>query len=296
VKSNGGTIIGIVQMAMSGDPKENMRKASDGIRAAAKDGARIVVLPELYRSPYFCQSEDPAQFDRAEPLDGPSFGLSSGLAAELGVVIVAPIFEKRAPGLYHNSALIIDSDGRRSGLYRKMHIPDDPGYYEKFYFTPGDLGFPAFDTAHGRVGTLICWDQWYPEAARLAALDGATALLYPTAIGWHPEEKSRHGEAQLESWLTIQRAHAIANGVYVAAANRVGLEKPDANRPGIEFWGNSFICDPQGVILARAHAYQEQVLCAEIDTAHLEEVRRNWPFLRDRRIDAYQPITRRFRE
>jgi N-carbamoylputrescine amidase len=210
-------------------------------------------------------------------------------------VIVVPIFEKRAPGLYHNSALIIDGDGRRAGLYRKMHIPDDPGYYEKFYFAPGDLGFPAFDTAQGRVGTLICWDQWYPEGARLSALDGASVLLFPTAIGWHPGEKARYGAAQLDSWITVQRGHAISNGVYLAAANRIGLEKPDPARPGIEFWGNSFICDPQGVILAKASADREEIICAEIDVAHLEEIRRNWPFLRDRRIDAYDAITKRFR-
>jgi N-carbamoylputrescine amidase len=288
--------VGVIQMAMAGNPEENMRKAADRVRRAAKDGARIVLLPELYRSPYPCQSEDPARFDLAEQVDGPSFALFSGLAAELRLVIVVPIFEKRAPGLYHNSALIIDRDGRRVGLYRKMHIPDDPGYYEKFYFTPGDLGFPAFDTAYGRIGALICWDQWYPEGARLSALDGASALLYPTAIGWHPAEKARHGEAQLDSWLTVQRGHAIANGVYLAAANRVGTERPDPDRPGIEFWGNSFICDPQGAMLARASAEREEILCAEIDTVRLEEIRRNWPFLRDRRIDAYQAITKRFRD
>ena len=290
-----GAVLGVIQMAVSAVMDENMRAAADKVRRAAKEGARIVLLPELYRSPYFCQSEDPARFDLAEPVDGPSSALFSPLAAELGVVIVVPIFEKRAPGLYHNSALVIDADGARAGLYRKMHIPDDPGYYEKFYFTPGDLGFPAFDTAQGRIGTLICWDQWYPEGARLSALDGATALLFPTAIGWHPAEKTRFGAAQLDSWLTVQRGHAIANGVYLAAANRLGLEKPSADRPGIEFWGNSFICDPQGVVLARASADREEVLCAEIDLTHLEEIRRNWPFFRDRRIDAYQSLTRRFR-
>ncbi len=295
MKGQEGAVVAVIQMAVSFDTDGNMRAAADRVRTAATKGARIIVLPELYRSPYFCQSEDPARFDLAEPVDGPSSVLFSRLAAELGVVIIVPIFEKRAPGLYHNSALIIDADGRRAGLYRKMHIPDDPGYYEKFYFTPGDLGFPAFDTAHGRIGALICWDQWYPEGARLSALDGASILLYPTAIGWHPGEKARHGAAQLDSWLTVQRGHAIANGVYLAAANRTGLEKPDPDLPGIEFWGNSFICDPQGVVLARASADREEIIFAQIDAAHLEEVRRNWPFLRDRRIDAYEAITKRFR-
>ena len=207
---------------------------------------------------------------------------------------MAPVFERRAPGLYHNSAAVLDTDGKIAGLYRKMHIPDDPAYYEKFYFTPGDLGFPAFDTEPGRVATLICWDQWYPEGARMAALQGASVLFYPTAIGWHPHEKAENGPAQLDAWMTVQRGHAIANGLYVAAVNRVGHEKPEGGGAGIEFWGNSFVADPQGVVVARASADREEILVAEIDPARIEDVRRNWPFLRDRRIDAYGGITRRF--
>jgi N-carbamoylputrescine amidase len=218
----------------------------------------------------------------------------AGVARKANVAIVAPVFERRAPGLYHNSAAVIDADGRVVGVYRKMHIPDDPAYYEKFYFTPGDLGFRAFDTHAGRIATLICWDQWYPEGARLAALDGACILFYPTAIGWHPSEKESFGVTQLDAWRTVQRGHAIANGVYVAAVNRVGHEISPAGGAGIEFWGTSFLCDPQGVVIAEASSGREEILLGEVDLAHLEDVRRNWPFLRDRRIDAYAGIDRRF--
>ncbi len=286
--------IAVVQMAMIASPAENMKNATRWVRRAAKQGAQVICLPEMYRSLYFCQTEDITQFDLAEPIPGPSTTAFRKLAHELGVVIVAPLFEKRAPGLYHNTAAVIDADGSLLGLYRKMHIPDDPGYYEKYYFAPGDLGFRAFATRAGSIGTLICWDQWYPEAARLTALQGALAIFYPTAIGWHPHEREQYGEAQRDAWRTVQRGHAIANGVYVAAANRVGHEKPIADRPGIVFWGSSFIADPQGAILAQAPDDAEAVLLAEVDAAHVETIRRNWPFLRDRRVDAYQGITERY--
>jgi N-carbamoylputrescine amidase len=286
--------VGLVQMACSANPAENLEKAVAKVEEAARAGARIVCLPELFRSRYFCQREDTAIFDLAEPVPGPTTEALGRAARDNGVAVVAPVFERRAPGLYHNSAAVIDADGTLAGLYRKMHIPDDPAYYEKFYFTPGDLGFPAFDTAAGRVATLICWDQWYPEGARLAALAGASVLFYPTAIGWHPHEKDEHGAAQRDAWRTVQRGHAIANGLYVAAVNRVGLEEPEGGGAGIEFWGTSFVADPQGVLVAEASTGREEVLLAEIDPARIEEVRRNWPFLRDRRIDAYSGITRRF--
>jgi N-carbamoylputrescine amidase len=286
--------VGLVQMACSADPAENLAKAVARVGEAARAGARIVCLPELFRSRYFCQREDSAVFDLAEPVPGPTTQALARVARENSVAVIAPVFERRAPGLYHNSAAVIDADGKLAGLYRKMHIPDDPAYYEKFYFTPGDLGFPAFDTAAGRVATLICWDQWYPEGARLAALAGASVLFYPTAIGWHPHEKEEHGAAQRDAWRTVQRGHAIANGLYVAAVNRVGLEQPDGGGAGIEFWGSSFVADPQGVVIAEASADREEILVAEVDPARLEDVRRNWPFLRDRRIDAYSGITRRF--
>ena len=286
--------IGLVQMSCSPDPAANLEKAAARVGEAARAGAELVCLPELFRSQYFCQREDPATFDLAEPVPGPSTERLSRAAKEAGVAVVAPVFERRAPGLYHNSAAMLDTDGRIVGLYRKMHIPDDPAYYEKFYFTPGDLGFPAFDVRPGRVSTLICWDQWYPEGARMAALQGASVLFYPTAIGWHPHEKAENGPAQLDAWMTVQRGHAIANGLYVAAVNRVGHEKPDGGGAGIEFWGNSFVADPQGVLVARATEDAEEILIAEIDPARIEDVRRNWPFLRDRRIDAYGGITKRF--
>jgi N-carbamoylputrescine amidase len=286
--------IGLVQMRCGPDPLENLSHAVSRVEEATSAGAEVVCLPELFRSQYFCQKEDPATFDLAEPVPGPTTEALAEAARRLGVAIVAPVFERRAAGLYHNSAAVLDADGRIVGVYRKMHIPDDPAYYEKFYFAPGDLGFTAFSVRPGRIATLICWDQWYPEAARLAALQGAMVLFYPTAIGWHPHEKAEHGAAQLEAWMTVQRGHAVANGLYVAAVNRVGHEQPSGGGAGIEFWGNSFVADPQGGLLARASADREQILIAEVDPARIEDVRRNWPFLRDRRIDAYGGLTRRF--
>ncbi len=287
--------VALVQMACTPDPEENLRRATARVEEAAERGAQVVCLPELFRSQYFCQREDPAAFDLAEPVPGSTTETLGKLAKKLNTVIIAPVFERRAAGLYHNSAAVIDATGAMVGLYRKMHIPDDPAYYEKFYFTPGDLGFRAFDTQAGRVGALICWDQWYPEGARLTALQGANVLFYPTAIGWHPQEKEQYGAAQRDAWQTVQRAHAIANGVYVAAINRVGLEKPAGTvGPGIEFWGSSFLCDPFGIVLAEASTDQEEIVIGEVDLARLEEVRRNWPFLRDRRIDAYAGIEKRF--
>jgi N-carbamoylputrescine amidase len=286
--------VALVQMAMTADPAANLDRAISRVAEAARSGAQVVCLPELFRSQYFCQREDAALFDLAEPVPGPTTEALAGVARKANVAIVAPVFERRAPGLYHNSAAVIDADGRVVGVYRKMHIPDDPAYYEKFYFTPGDLGFRAFDTHAGRIATLICWDQWYPEGARLAALDGACILFYPTAIGWHPSEKESFGVTQLDAWRTVQRGHAIANGVYVAAVNRVGHEISPAGGAGIEFWGTSFLCDPQGVVIAEASSGREEILLGEVDLAHLEDVRRNWPFLRDRRIDAYAGIDRRF--
>jgi N-carbamoylputrescine amidase len=279
---------------MSQDPRENEEKAAAQVEEAARRGAEVVCLPELYRSPYFCQREDPAFFDLAEDVPGPSSERFQAVARKAGVAVIVPIFERRAPGLYHNSALLVDADGTIRGTYRKMHIPDDPAFYEKFYFTPGDLGFRAFDLAVGRVGALICWDQWYPEAARLTALQGAAILFYPTAIGWHPGEKARHGVAQRDAWRTIQRSHAIANGVYVGSVNRIGFEPGPSGQAGLEFWGSSFLCDPFGQVLVEGSADREEILVGEVDLARIEEVRRNWPFLRDRRIDAYQGIEKRF--
>jgi N-carbamoylputrescine amidase len=284
----------LVQMAVGPDAAENLERGAARVREASFQGADVVCLPELFRSRYFCQREDAACFDLAEPLPGPTTDALSAVARDRGVVVVAPVFERRAAGLYHNSAAVIDADGRVAGIYRKMHIPDDPSYYEKFYFAPGDLGFRAFDTRAGRIGTLICWDQWYPEAARLTALAGAAVLFYPTAIGWHPREKEAQGALQRDAWRTVQRGHAIANGVYVAAVNRVGIETPEDGGAGIEFWGSSFLCDPQGAVLAQGSADREEIVAAEIDLDRIEEVRRNWPFLRDRRIDAYGAIERRF--
>jgi len=283
--------VGLVQMRCGPNPAENLETAVARVREAAKRGAQVVCLPELFRSQYFCQKEDVALFDLAESIPGPSTERLGPLAKELKVVIIASLFEKRAPGLYHNTVVVLDADGSNKGLYRKMHIPDDPLFYEKFYFTPGDLGFKSFATAHGRLGTLICWDQWYPEGARLTALTGADILFYPTAIGWHPKEKDEHGAAQASAWQTIQRSHAIANGLFVAAVNRVGHEGPPDG--GLEFWGGSFVADPFGVVLAEASRTEEEILVVCCDLARTEEVRRNWPFLRDRRIDAYGPITRR---
>jgi N-carbamoylputrescine amidase len=262
------------------------------LREAAQRGAQIACLPELFRTQYFCQSENAALFDLAEPIPGPTTLALCALARETRMVLIGSIFERRAAGLYHNTAIVIDSDGALRGRYRKMHIPDDPLYYEKYYFTPGDLGFQAFETSFARVGTLVCWDQWYPEAARLTALKGAQILFYPTAIGWHPAEKAEFGAAQASAWETMQRAHAIASGVYVAAVNRVGHEGPSTG--GLEFWGSSFLADPFGRIIARAGEKSEEILICDCDPRLQEETRRNWPFLRDRRIDAYAPITERF--
>ena len=286
--------IGLVQMAMEFEPEKNLDNAISWINKAAKSGAEVVCLPELFRSQYFCQREDAGLFDLAEPIPGPSTKALGKIAKDAKVVIVAPLFERRAAGLYHNSAAVIDNTGEIIGVYRKMHIPDDPAFYEKYYFTPGDLGFKTFDAGVGRIGTLICWDQWYPEGARLTALRGASVLFYPTAIGWHPHEKEQYGKSQRDAWQTIQRSHAIANGVYVAAVNRVGHEKPIEGGPGLEFWGTSFIADPFGIVITEGSTDKEEVLLAEIDPARIEDVRRNWPFLRDRRIDAYTGIDRRF--
>src|SRR5579864_3194442 len=280
--------IALVQFSCSLDPNENLAKAEWKIREAAAAGAQVICLEELFRSQYFCREENAEPFALAEPIPGPSTETLGKLARELKVVIVASLFERRAPGLYHNTAAVLSPDGEIAGLYRKMHIPDDPLYFEKYYFTPGDLGFGSIATPYGRLGVLVCWDQWYPEGARIAALSGADLLVFPTAIGWHPSEKARYGAAQLDAWRTIQRSHAIANGVYVAAVNRVGYEGPPER--GLEFWGSSFVADPFGQVIAQASCDQEEILIAECDPRRTEEVRRNWPFLRDRRIDAYAPI------
>lgn len=285
--------IALTQLELNSVPEVNLKKCKEWVRKAAKQGAQVVCLPELYSSFYFCQSENTKNFDLAEPLHGISFTEFSALAKELKVIIIVPFFEKRAAGIYHNSAYIINSDGAQSGLYRKMHIPDDPAFYEKYYFTPGDLGFQAFNTSVGKLGTLICWDQWFPEGARITALQGAEVLFYPTAIGWHPDEIERYGKIQHEAWMTVQRGHAVANGIYVAACNRVGLEKPLADGAGIQFWGASFIAGPQGEILASASHDKEEIIMAEVDTQLIETVRRNWPFFRDRRIDSYNGILNR---
>jgi N-carbamoylputrescine amidase len=281
-------------MSCSPDPGENFAKAEARIREAAAKGAQIICLQELFRSQYFCREENAELFELAEPVPGPSTENLSKLARSLNVVIIGSLFERRAAGVYHNTAAILDADGSMLGKYRKMHIPDDPLYYEKFYFTPGDLGFPNFDTRFARIGVLVCWDQWYPEGARLASLGGANILFYPTAIGWHPAEKQEFGAAQLDAWRTIQRSHAIANGVFVAAVNRVGFE--GTAQSGLEFWGHSFVCDPFGQVLAEASADKEEILIVECDPRRVEDVRRNWPFLRDRRIDAYSPILNRWNE
>jgi N-carbamoylputrescine amidase len=284
--------IGLIQMACSADSEENLEQAVGKVEEAVKGGAQIIVLPELFRSHYFCQQEDAAIFDLAESIPGLSTEVLSRVAKTHGVTILVSVFERRTAGVYHNSLAILDERGEIAGLYRKMHVPDDPSYYEKFYFTPGDQGFQAVKTPHATVGPLICWDQWYPEASRITTLQGAEILFYPTAIGWHPKEKSEEGQAQREAWMTIQRSHAIANGVFVVAVNRVGHEAP-AGGDGLEFWGSSFVCDPFGVVLAQASADQEETLVVDVDLKRIEEVRRNWPFLRDRRIDAYGGITKR---
>lgn len=285
--------IAVLQLNLNDIAENNLKKCISWVREAAKKGAEVISLPELYSSHYFCQTEDTDNFALAEPLYSTSFIAFSALAKELGVVIIVPFFEKRMAGIYHNSAYIIDTDGTEAGLYRKMHIPDDPHFYEKFYFTPGDIGFKTFTTQKGKIGTLICWDQWYPEAARLTALQGAEVLFYPTAIGWHPLEKEQYGEKQHGAWMNVMKGHAVANGVYVAAANRIGLEKYVPGTEGIQFWGSSFIAGPQGEILAQASHDQEEILIAEVDLKLQENVRQNWPFFRDRRIDAYGDITKR---
>ena len=285
--------ISVIQLNLNDIAENNLKKCIHWVREAAAKGAEVISLPELYSSHYFCQSEDTDNFSIAEELYSTSFIAFSALAKELGVVIIVPFFEKRMAGIYHNSAYIIDTDGSEAGLYRKMHIPDDPHFYEKFYFTPGDIGFKAFPTNKGKIGTLICWDQWYPEAARLTALQGAEVLFYPTAIGWHPLEKEQYGENQHGAWMNVMKGHAVANGVYVAAANRIGLEKYIPGTEGIQFWGSSFIAGPQGEILAQASHDKEEILIAEVNLDLQENVRQNWPFFRDRRIDAFGDITKR---
>jgi N-carbamoylputrescine amidase len=301
--------IALLQSACIPDPAHNLQTTLSQIRAAAAQGAQVICTQELFRTQYVCQSEDPANFDLAEPIPGPTTAILSDLARELHVALVASLFERRAPGLYHNTAAVIDADGALLGTYRKMHIPDDPLFYEKYYFTPGDAppdgGFRAFQTKFGRIGVLICWDQWFPEAARLTALQGCSVLFYPTAIAWHPREQATLGPAQLDAWITIQRAHAIASGIYVASANRTGLEtiplSPQDSglrtpSDGLQFWGNSFIADPFGRLLQQAPANEPAILLATIDPQVIEQTRRLWPFLRDRRLDAYAPLTTRFGE
>jgi N-carbamoylputrescine amidase len=290
--------VGLVQMACGPDPEANLRKALERVGEAADRGAQVVCLPELFQTQYFCQREDPALFDLAEPIPGPASDRLAEAARRHRVVLVGSLFERRAPGVCHNTAVLFDADGTLRGLYRKMHIPDDPLYYEKFYFTPGDTGFRALDTRVARIGTLVCWDQWFPEGARLTALAGAEILFYPTAIGWHPRERVEFGVVQHDAWQTVQRGHAIANGIYVAAVNRVGFETGDvrgdaAPGEGLEFWGGSFLCDPLGRVIAQASHDAEEVLVATVDLGRMEETRRNWPFLRDRRIDAYGDLGRR---
>ncbi|MFA5516391.1 MAG: carbon-nitrogen hydrolase [Desulfuromonadales bacterium] len=288
--------IGLVQQRCGEERGDNIARSSAGIRQAAARGARLIVLQELHAGPYFCQCEDVACFDQAETIPGPSTEAFASLARELGVVLVLSLFERRAAGLYHNTAVVLEQDGTIAGKYRKMHIPDDPGFYEKFYFTPGDLGFTPIDTSVGRLGVLVCWDQWYPEAARLMAMAGAEILLYPTAIGWDPRDDAPERERQLQAWLTIQRAHAVANGLPVVAVNRVGHEPDPTGGPGTRFWGHSFVAGPQGEIMALAAHQEEEVLVAEIDGGRSEAVRRIWPFLRDRRIDAYADLLKRYRD
>jgi N-carbamoylputrescine amidase len=286
----------LIQQAISADRQANAARSLAAIRQASRSGARLVVLSELHVGPYFCQVEDPGLCSGAESIPGPATDLFAAAARENSVVVVGSFFERRTAGLYHNTAVVFEKDGSIAGTYRKMHIPDDPGYYEKFYFSPGDLGFRAIPTSVGRLGVLVCWDQWYPEAARLMALDGADVLIYPTAIGWEPTDDETEKNCQLEAWLTIQRAHAIANGLPVLSVNRVGFEPSPTGRGGIQFWGNSFAAGPQGEWLARADAGHDELLLVDLDRERSETVRRIWPFLRDRRIDAYGDLTRRFRD
>jgi len=288
--------LALVQQRCSEDRDANLEASIRGIQGAAEQGAQLVLLPELHTSVYFCQTEDPARFELAEPIPGPSTERLSAVAAELGVVLVASLFERRAPGLYHNTAVVIERDGSLAGRYRKMHIPDDPGYYEKFYFTPGDLGFQPIDTSVGRLGVLVCWDQWYPEAARLMALAGAELLLYPTAIGWDPADERAEQERQRDAWITVQRGHAVANGLPLAACNRTGFEPSPTGSEGAQFWGSSFVAGPQGELLAQGGTDEETVLAVDVDLQRSEAVRRMWPFLRDRRIDEYGDLVRRFRD
>jgi len=283
-------LLGLVQMRCAVNAAPNMERAIAQIHAASKRGAQIVILPELFLSPYFCNTHDLKNFDLAEPIPGPRTEALSKAAKDAGVVVVASLFEERMPGMCHNTAVVFDSDGKMLGLYRKMHIPHDPLFFEKYYFRPGDVGFKVFDTQFGKVGTLVCWDQWFPEGARLTALKGAELLVYPTAIGWHPREKVEFGKAQHDAWETIQRSHAIANGLYVAAVNRVGFE-PSPNGYGLEFWGASFVADPFGIVLARASHVDEELLVVPCSRSRMLDVRRNWPFFRDRRTDAYDSLT-----
>ncbi len=284
--------IGLIQMACSANPAENLERALFQVEEVAKEGAQVICLPELFQSQYFCQVEDAARFDLAESIPGPTTEAFGQIAKRHSVTLLLSIFERRAAGLYHNSLVVMDDQGVILGLYRKMHIPDDPAYYEKYYFTPGDRGFQAIKTPHAVVGPMICWDQWYPEAARMTVLQGAEILFYPTAIGWHPKEKADEGSAQREAWMTIQRGHAISNGVFVVAVNRVGHEIP-AGGDGLEFWGSSFVCDPFGVILEQGSVDREERVIVEVDLKRIEDIRRHWPFLRDRRIDAYGGLTQR---
>jgi len=289
--------VGLVQQRCGADRDGNLARSVAGIRDAAARGAQLVVLQELHAGPYFCQVEDTANFDLAEAIPGPATAAFGALARELGIVLVISLFEKRAVGLFHNSAVVLEADGTIAGCYRKMHIPDDPGYYEKFYFPPGDLGFEPIATSVGRLGVLVCWDQWYPEAARLMALAGADLLIYPTAIGWDPRDDAAEQDRQLDAWLTVQRGHAVANGLPVVNVNRVGSEAdPSGQSPGALFWGNSFVAGPQGEWLARAGGDDEVVLVVPVDLGRSEAVRRIWPFLRDRRIDAYQDLLKRYRD
>lgn len=287
--------IGIIQQACSPDIEANKRQFADAIRGAAAQGARLVVLQELHNSVYFCQTEDVGRFDMAEEIPGPSTRFFGQLARELGIVVVVSLFERRAPGLYHNTAVVLESDGHIAGLYRKMHIPDDPGYYEKFYFTPGDLGFRPIPTSVGRLGVLVCWDQWYPEAARLMALAGAEILIYPTAIGYSAADEPEEQRRQREAWQTVQRGHAVANGIPVVAVNRTGFEAdPSGQTGGIDFWGSSFVAGPQGELIHESPEHEESVAVVDVDMSRSEQVRRWWPFLRDRRIDAYADMAKRF--
>lgn len=293
---NKNLVAGLIQQSCSSNRRENIDNSIAGIRKAAAGGAQLVVLQELHCGPYFCQTEETGAFDLAETIPGPSTEKFGRLAQELGVVIVASLFERRAAGLYHNTAVVLEKDGSIAGTYRKMHIPDDPGFYEKFYFTPGDLGFTPITTSVGILGVLVCWDQWYPEAARLMALAGADMLIYPTAIGWDPSDQTDEKERQLDAWVISQRGHAVANGIPVISVNRVGYEAAPSGKSGIQFWGNSFVAGPQGEVLAQGGNSEEEVLLVDIDMGRSETVRRIWPFLRDRRIDAYGEITRRYRD